>query len=402
MNSRRVVILLENLPYPQDRRVRLEAETLRDAGYEVTVLAPAAPQQSAQEVVRGVSVRRYARGPEGGGRRGYLREYAHAWRHLGALVRRLRGERPIDVLHACSPPDLFFPFAWWLRRDGTRFVFDHHDLSPELFLAKGGTVRSPLYWALRQAERSSFHAADAVLSSNEPMADVARERGWVAPDRVFVVRTGLDDARLEPVEPAVASRRAARYLVAYVGYMDRQDGVEYVLEAARHILHERQRADVRFLLIGDGPHRAKLEQTVSAWGLAPVVEFTGYVQEERRLAGLLTASDVCVTPDPVNAFNRGCTMIKVLDYMAAGRPQVAFGLPETQALAGEAVLIVEANSGSALGEGILRLLDRPELRRRMEGVARERARDLLLWRHSVPRLLAAYQCALGARPRPAA
>jgi glycosyltransferase involved in cell wall biosynthesis len=331
-----------------------------------------------------------------------VREYAHAWCSLVALVRRLRREGRIDVLHACSPPDLFFPFAWWLRRTGTRFVFDHHDLSPELFLAKGGSVWSPFYWALCSAERASFRAADAVLSSNEPMARIARGRGGAPADRVFVVRTGLDDARLEPAEPAVPSRRSARHLVAYVGYMDRQDGIEYVLEAARHILHQRQRGDVRFLLIGDGPHWANLQQLARDWGLATVVEFAGYVQEERRLAGLLAAADVCVTPDPVNAFNMGCTMIKVLDYMAAGRPQVAFGLPETQALAGDAALIVEANSGSALGEGILRLLDQPQLRRQMETVARERARDVLLWRHSVPRLLAAYECALASRSRASA
>jgi len=388
------VILLENLPYPQDRRVRLEAETLRDNGYAVTVLAPSAPLQSELETVEGVLVRRYARGPEGGGRRGYVREYAHALWQLATLVRRLRREGRIDALHACSPPDLLFPFAWWLRRDGTQFVFDHHDLSPELFLAKGGTVRSPFYWALLQAERASFRVADAVLSTNEQMAAVARERGRVPADRVFVVRTGLDDARLEPAEPAWASRRSAQHVVAYLGYMDRQDGVEYVLEAARHVLRARGRPDVRFLLIGDGPHRRSLERTVRDWGLESVVEFAGYVSQERHLSSLLAAADVCVTPDPVNAFNVRCTMIKVLDYMAAGRPQVAFPLPETEALAGEAALIVRGNSGAALGEGIQRLLDEPELRQRMGEIARRRARDGLLWRHSVPNLLSAYRRAL--------
>lgn len=397
MNARRVVILLENLPYPHDRRVRLEAETLRDAGYAVTVLAPRTPQQPLLETVRGVVVRRYNRGPEGGGRSGYVREYAHAWWRLAALLGRLRREGAIDALHACSPPDLFFPFAWWLRRDGTRFVFDHHDLSPELFLAKGGAVRNPLYWALRLAERASFRAADVVLSSNEPMAQVARTRGGVPSDRVFVVRTGLDDTRLEPAEPAPGYRQAAGYLVAYVGYMDRQDGLEYILEAARHILKTRGRSDVRFLLIGDGPHRFSLERTARDWGLASVVEFAGYVSDQRRLASLLAAADICVTPDPVNPFNLGCTMIKVLDYLAAARPQVAFSLPETEALAGEAALIVDANSGAALGEGILRLIDQPEARRRMGEIAHRRARDELLWRHSAPRLLAAYERALGAR-----
>jgi len=176
--------------------------------------------------------------------------------------------------------------------------------------------------------------------------------------------------------------------------MDRQDGVEYVLEAARHVLRARGRPDVRFLLIGDGPHRRSLERTVRDWGLESVVEFAGYVSQERHLSSLLAAADVCVTPDPVNAFNVRCTMIKVLDYMAAGRPQVAFPLPETEALAGEAALIVRGNSGAALGEGIQRLLDEPELRQRMGEIARRRARDGLLWRHSVPNLLSAYRRAL--------
>jgi glycosyltransferase involved in cell wall biosynthesis len=399
MSAPNVVILLENLPYPQDRRVRLEAETLRSAGYTVTVLAPRAPLQPDRETARGVVVRRYARGPEGGGRRGYVREYAHAWRRLAGLIRTVRREGRIDALHACSPPDLFFPFAWWLRRDDTRFVFDHHDLSPELFLAKGGTVRSPFYWALRVAERASFRASDVVLSTNEPMAEVARERGRLTVDRVFVVRTGLDETRLAPAVPATEWRGTARYGVAYVGHMDRQDGIEYVLDAAKHLLNLGGTPDVRFLLIGDGPHRSTLERTVADSGLASVVEFAGYVSDERRLAALLAAADVCVTPDPVNDFNRHCTMIKVLDYMAAGRPQVAFPLPETQTIAGEAALIVDANSGRALAEGIRELLDQPERRRRMGEIARRRAGEELLWRHSAPRLLAAYEKALGDRVR---
>lgn len=397
MEPRRVVILLENLPYPRDRRVRLEAATLRDAGYAVTVLAPAALGEPYQERVRGVEVRRFQRGPEGRGLSGYLREYAHAWWQLARLVREVRTEHPIDVLHACSPPDLFFPFAWWCHRSGTRFVFDHHDLSPELFLAKGGSLRSPLYWALRLAERASFRAADTVVSSNEPMARMARERGGVAADRVFVVRAGLEDARLQRVEPAVQYRHGSPHLVAYVGHMDRQDGVEYLLHAAQHVVHERGRSDVRFLLIGDGPERGALERLAGRWELSSAVEFAGYVTEERRLSAMLATADVCVTPDPVTPFTVNCTMLKVLDYMAAGRPQVAFPLPETEALAGEAVLIVEANSGRALAEGILKLLDDPDLRARMGEAAVRRAKNGLLWRESATRLLAAYERALGVR-----
>src|SRR5207249_2763447 len=357
-----------------------------------------APGQPHRERVRDLEVRRFERGPEGSGRAGYLKEYAHAWWQLARLVREVRAEHAIDVLHACGPPDLFFPLAWWCHRSGTRFVFDHHDLSPELFLAKGGSVRSPFYWALRVAERASFRAADAVISSNEPMARLARARGGVAADRVFVVRAGLEDARLQPVEPALQYRRGSTHLVAYVGHMDRQDGVEYLLQAAQHVVHERGRSDVRFLLIGDGPERGALERLVERWELSSAVEFAGYVDEEDRLTGMLAAADVCVTPDPVTQFNTNCTMLKVLDYMAAGRPQVAFPLPETEALAGDAALIVEANSARALAEGILKLLGQPDLRARMGEAAIRLAKNGLLWCQSAARLLAAYDRALLRHP----
>ncbi len=397
--GRHVVILLENMPYPQDRRVRLESEALLGAGARVTVLAPAGSGQADRERIEGVDVQRFPRGVEARSSFGYVREYGSAFVHFARLLAAVRRDAPIDVLHACTPPDVFFPLAWWARRKGARFVFDHHDASPELYLDKGGSSLSPAYWALRVAEWCSYRAADAVVASSAPLAQFARERGGVEASRVFLVRTGINESRLavrsSPPRPASSSGA----VVGFLGGMARQDGLDYLMDAARIIRHERGRADVSWLLIGDGPERSRLEQETRALGLGEVVRFAGFVADEGQLDRLLADVEVCVTPDPVTSFNRSCMMAKVFDYLTAGRAQVAFPLPETQAIAGDAALFVEPNSAAALADGILSLVDNPVRRREMEESARRRARQCL-WQDSVEQLLAAYGRALAPRQGP--
>jgi glycosyltransferase involved in cell wall biosynthesis len=392
--GKRIVILLENLPYPQDRRVRLEAEALTTAGATVTVLAPAAANQAPREIISQVDVRRFPRHSEGAGLGGYVREYLSAFYHFARILREVRTEGRIDVLHLCTPPDIFFPLAWLYRLNGTRFVFDHHDLSPELFLEKGGTRSNPLYWALRLAEWLSFRSASAVISSSKPIADKAKQRGGLTPDRVFLVRTGVREDLWHEAAAPTMPRHQDHAVIGYIGVMSHHDGLDLLVEAARVIRHELGRADVRWMLIGDGPERAEIETRLADLRMRELFRFTGFVSGETELASLLREADVCVTPDPLTPFNASCLMAKVLDYLAVGRAQVAFPLPETVEVAGTSALYVNENSASAFARRILELVDNPSLRGRLEEEARNRAR-LCRWQHSTQSLLAAYSRAVG-------
>jgi glycosyltransferase involved in cell wall biosynthesis len=387
------VIVVENLPYPQDRRVRLEAEALRVEGATVTVVAPADIDQTARETINGVFVRRFPRGVEARSLWGYVREYAHAWVHVARLLHVLHREQGFDVLHLCTPPDLFFPLALWYRRHGVRFVFDHHDASPELLRVKvgRGALHELAYWCLRAAEWCSMHFADAVIASSEPLARIARGRGRVPADRVFLVRSGSRQSLdLTPQGVPVSQK----HVIGFVGCMGRQDGLEYLVEAARYLWVERGRRDIEWLLIGDGPERENVAGELAKLGMEGSVRFAGFVSDEQRLRALLVDTTVCVTPDPVTPFNVTCAMAKVGDYVAARRAQVGFQLPETEALAGASALLVSSNSGVALAEGILAVLDQPDRRHAMEKAAALRA-PALHWDASIPALVAAYQRALG-------
>jgi glycosyltransferase involved in cell wall biosynthesis len=394
LRGKRVVILLENLPYPQDRRVRLEAETLRSVGATVTVLAPAAANQRPREIISEVDVRRFFRHSEGAGLGGYLREYLSAFYHFARLLREVRAESRIDVIHACTPPDIFFPLGWLYRLTGTRFVFDHHDLSPELFLEKGGTRWSLLYWAIRLAEWLSFRSASVVIASSKPIADQARRRGGLSPDRVFLVRTGVREDLWRETTVEMVPRRKDHAVIGYIGVMSHHDGLDLLVEAARVIRYDLGRSDIRWLLIGDGPERTVIETRIADLRMRDLFRFTGFVSGEAELGKLLREADVCVTPDPLTPFNASCLMAKVLDYLAAGRAQVAFPLPETREVAGTSALYVNQNSASAFAHRILELVDDGSLRRRLEEEARSRAR-LCRWQHSTESLFAAYSRAVG-------
>lgn len=387
---RRVLIIVENLPVPFDTRVWNEATTLAAAGYEVSVICPVAEGfEKRFEVLDGIFIYRHPLPSDARGKLAYVGEYATAtlWQ-LGLAWRVLR-ERGFDVIHACNPPDTVFLIALIFKLlAGKRFVFDHHDLSPELYAVKFGR-RDLVHKLLLRLERWSFQVADVVIATNESYRRVAVERGGVEPVRIWVVRSGPKPERLRFMTPNPALKRGRGYLVGYVGLMARQDGVHLLLEAASHIVHRRGRQDVHFMLIGGGPEIDALRAQSIALGVADYVTFTGRVADA-ELIEMLNTADVCVNPDEVNEMNDKSTMNKVMEYMALGRPIVQFETTEGRFSAQGAALYARPNDALDLADKILALLDDPERRRAMGALGLERVGAELAWKHQAVKLLAAY------------
>jgi glycosyltransferase involved in cell wall biosynthesis len=389
----RVLILVENLSVPSDRRVWQEALALQRAGYDVHVICPVGEKRdrTLYEHREGVEIHRFPLRAAGGGPVGYVREYAEAFWRIRRLARRLAGGRGFDVVQACNPPDLLLLAARPLKRRGARFIFDHHDLVPELYLSRFNRGRDVLYRALRALERQTFRLADVVLSTNGSYKHVAIERGGVAEDRVFIVRNAPDPSRFRPVEPDEDLKRGREHLLAYVGVIAPQDGVDYALRALA-LLHDRRR-DWRAIFLGAGDALEGMKDLTAQLGLDEDVEFDGWAGDS-RIVSVLSTADVCLAPDPKSPLNDRSTMIKVIEYMAMGRAIVSFDLQESRVTAGDAALYAPANDESAFADRIEELLDQPELRARLGEVGRARVEGPLAWRHSEAALLAAYERAL--------
>ena len=394
---RRVLIIVENLPVPFDTRVWNEATALAAEGYEVSVICPVAEGfEKRFEAIDGIFIYRHPLPADVGGRRAYVAEYATAWFWQFYLAWRVLLERGFDVIHACNPPDTVFLIALVFKLMGKRFVFDHHDLSPELYTVKFGR-RGLVYKLLLQLERWSFRVADVVIATNESYRRVAVDRGGVEPERVWVVRSGPRSERLRLMPPNPMLKRGRAHLVGYVGLMARQDGVHYLLEAARHIVHDLGRRDVHFHLVGGGPEIEALRQQSVALAIADYVTFAGRVPD-RELVEMLSTADVCVSPDEVNEMNDKSTMNKVMEYMALGKPIVQFETTEGRFSAQSAALYARPNDARDLAAKVLELLADPDRRRAMGGVGLERIRSELAWQHQAVKLLAAYDAAFSVRP----
>jgi len=387
---RRVLIVVENLPVPFDRRVWHEATTLKNAGYEVSVICPVDKgYEERRETIDGIEIYRHPLPLEGAGAWGFAVEYAAALFWQSVLAWRVFMTRGFDVMHACNPPDLIFlvggVFKLLFRR---KFVFDHHDICPELFVAKYGH-KGVFYKLLEAVERWTFRTADVSIATNNSYRDIAVTRGGMDPDKVFVVRSGPKLERVRLVPPVDALKKGRRYLVGYVGVMGKQEGIQYLLQAVRHIVFDRNRSNVHFGIVGGGPEFERLCKLSEELGIADYVTFTGRVPDQELLEMLSTA-DVCVNPDEHNEMNDKSTMNKIMEYMALGKPIVQFDLTEGRYSAGEASLYARPNDAVDLADKILDLLADKAGRARMGAFGRERVVKELSWSHEAPKLLAAY------------
>jgi glycosyltransferase involved in cell wall biosynthesis len=392
----RVLILVQNEPAPSDRHVWNQATALERNGYDVTIICPRGQDRDRDEYERrdGVEIHRYTPRAAEGGAVSFGVEYLWALRQTRRLARRLARDRPFDLVHATSPPDFMLLSALSLRRRGARFVFDHHDLTPELFASRFGREGGLVHRVTLAAEQIAFRLADVVLSVNESYRKVALSRGRRRPEDVFVVRTGPDLSRFVPREPEPALKHGRAHLLSYVGVMGPQDGVDHALRALAAL--RRRRDDWHATFMGSGDVLEEMRALAIELGLGDVVDFTGWVEHD-FISRVLSTSDVCLAPDPKSPLNDVSSMVKISEYMAMSRPMVSYDLMESRAAAGDAALYArdEEDFARLLDE----LLDDPARRSSMGALGRERAEEMLAWEHQERSLLAAYDRALGLAER---
>ncbi|HVW48017.1 MAG TPA: glycosyltransferase family 4 protein [Solirubrobacterales bacterium] len=390
---RRALLISENAPVPGDRRVGNQSRALVDAGWSVAVICAAAAdrEEPAAETIEGVVIHRYPLRPAASGA-DYGREYAQAVWRIRALVGEQVASAPPDVVHSANPPDFLLLAARSARAAGAAFVFDHHDLMPELFRTRYRRAGLP-YKALLAIERRAMRSADVVISTNESYRRLALGRGGVEAENVFVVRNGPDLERFTPLPPDPALRRERRFLLGYLGMMGPQDGIDHAVLALAE-LDRRREDDWGAILVGEGPVRAEMEALATSHGLADRVEFAGWRGDE-DIRRILSTVDLCIAPDPPSPLNDVSTMIKVPEYMAMGKPIASYDLAETRVSAGDAAAYA-APTPEALGALIDELLDDPARREEMTRIAAARIPSLS-WQHSVEVLLEAYERALERR-----
>ena len=387
--GRRILIIVENLPLPFDRRVWHECRTLVAAGAEVAVICPTGKGYEARhEFLDGVHIYRHPLPLDAKGAAGYALEYGAALWHELRLALKVALRHGFDTIQACNPPDLIFLVAAPFRLFGKRFIFDHHDINPELYEAKFG--RRDLFWRLMLVlERLTFRMADVVISTNESYRRIALERGGKCTEDVFVVRSGPDLGRLALMPPNPDWRNGRQHMVGYVGVMGDQEGIDLLLAAARRVVFDLGH-DVQFVLVGGGPALPDLERMAADLGLGGHVRFTGRAPDE-VLFEVLSTADVCVNPDRVNPMNDKSTMNKILEYMAFAKPIVQFDVTEGRFSAGGASLYARPNDVGDFADRIVELLEDPERRQTMGALGRHRVEAELNWDCQIPALIAAYE-----------
>jgi glycosyltransferase involved in cell wall biosynthesis len=399
-NKGGVLIIVENLPVPFDRRVWLEATTLHNSGYNVSVICPKAPgYEASEETINGVHIYRYHLPLEARSAAAYLIEYAFALFWQTVLSFKVFHNRGFDVLHICNPPDLIFIVALLHKISGGRkVIFDHHDATPELYEAKFG--RRDLYWRLLSvAEKWTFRTADISIATNESYRRIAINRGAMKPERVFVVRSGPSLDRLTTMPADAMWRCGRRFMVGYVGVISKLEGLDLLLAAVDHIVRKRHRTDIQFVVVGSGPEWQSIVRMSIEMNLREYVTFTGRV-DDVTLFTILSTADLCVNPDRVTPMTNISTMNKIMEYMAFAKPIVQFDVAEGRFSASDSSLYARTNDPVDFAEKILTLIDDEQLRATMGAFGLQRVRESLAWHHEEPQLLAAYEALFALQKRP--
>ena len=389
---RKVLILVENLSVPFDRRVWRECNALREAGYQVSVICPKGKNTDTEShaVINGVSIYRYGLYQSTGGVASYLVEYGISLLMTFLLMPVVLLREGFDVIQVCNPPDLFILAAMPYRLLGKKIIFDQHDLSPEIYEAQKGDVKgSMVYKALLFFEHMTYRLSDAVIATNDSFKEVARERGGKKDSDIFIVRNAPSRENIEKAVAVPALRSKATYLLSYIGVMGPQDGIDILLRAVRCLSGDHKRSDFHVLLMGAGTVYEEMKQYAKDLGVDHLVTFTGYVDYDMVMNGIASA-DVCVCPDPLTPMNDKSTLVKIIEYMSVGRPIVAFDLKETRKSAADAAVYARPNDENHFAEQIHRLLGSAEMRTIMGRIGRERVETMLSWEHSKEALYAAY------------
>ena len=388
-------MLLENAGIPEDHRVVREAKALMELGCEITIICPTVGRQPWYESVGGIHVYRFPNSFSPSGLLGYVWEYGYSLTMFSLLACWVCLRRGFDVVHVHTPPDLTALVAIAFQVIGKRFVFDHHDLSPELYLARrGDETPNFLYRLLRFFERIACRRADRLIATNQTQQQVQIARAGAQPAHCYIVRNGPDEAFLRNTPDPIAFALAEKIILGYVGIIGVQDGVDYMVRMVQDLKHRHQRTDFLAVIIGHGPALSDLKQLSKELDVENLIRFTGRVPFEevpRHIAGF----DICLTPDPSNPYNDSCTTIKTMEYMAMRKPTVCFRTKENEVTAGPAALYADDNDIVQFTDLVVQLMDHPEQRSRMGQLARKRVEESLTWDRQAGQLQRLYRDLLG-------
>lgn len=391
LEAKHILIIVENLPVPFDRRVWQEATTLKESGADVSIISPKMKgYTSSYEKLDGIEIYRHRLPLEARGAGGYLLEYGAALFWEFVLSWKIFIKKKFHVIHGCNPPDLIFLVALVFKVFKVKYVFDHHDINPELFIAKYGK-KGLFYRMMVLFEKLTFATANFSIATNESYKEIAVRRGKMKEDKVQVVRSGPKLERLKIVTPDVKFKKGRDYLVGYVGVIGEQEGIDLLLESVKHIISLRQ--DIQFAIIGGGSDLERMKRLSSEMGLDQFVDFYGRVPDE-LLVAVLNTSDVCVNPDKPTEMNNLSTMNKIMEYMALKKPIVQYDLKEGRISAQESSLYAEGGDTKDFADKILYLIDNPEIRSNMGEFGYNRVIKELSWTFESQKLISFYKSLL--------
>ena len=394
----RVLMIVENNSYPRDPRVRREAEGLAAAGYLVSVISPALPKQALHEVMGGISVYRYPGPPEASGFFSYVYEYAYSMVAIFVLSLWVFLSRGFDVMHAANPPDTLVFIAAFYKLLGKRFIFDHHDLAPEMYYARfEGQGNRWVYRVLFWFEKLSCRVADQVIATNQSYKEIEMKRYQIPEERITIVRNGPEPNTMPLGKIDNALRKKAGTILAFAGSIGGHDGVDLLLKSLRHLVYDLDKRDVLCVIVGDGDLLPQLKSLARQLELDDYVWFTGWVDDPVAYIGYISTADICVEPTPLNRYNDASTTIKIMEYMALAKPIVAFNLLEHRYSAQSAAVFAQPNDERDLARVIAELMDDPQRRLTMGSFGRNRIETELAWSHSLPKLLEVYRRVLPGR-----
>jgi len=386
-SGKHILIIVENLPVPFDRRVWQEATTLKERGAEISIICPQTKEYlSPYEVIDGIEIYRHSLPLEARGAQGYLLEYSAAIYWEIKLARKIYKKKPFQVIHGCNPPDLIFLTAKWFKRKGVKFVFDHHDINPELYIAKFGR-KGFLYKLMLFLEKQTFKNAVASIATNESYKEIAISRGKMHPDKVQIVRSGPKIDRLKLQPPQSKYKKGKKYLIGYLGVIGEQEGIDLLLKSTKYITERRN--DVQVAIVGGGSNLEILKKTSTDMGLSDYVDFYGRVSDQLAI-DILNTADVCANPDKPTEMNNLSTMNKIMEYMALKKPVVQYDLKEGRFSAQKASLYAENTNTEDFAEKMMYLLDNESVRQEMGEYGYKRVLNELSWDYESLKLIDFY------------
>jgi glycosyltransferase involved in cell wall biosynthesis len=389
--NKHILIIVENLPVPFDRRVWQEASTLKENGAEVSIICPRMKgYMSSFEVINGIEIYRHSLPLEAKGAFGYFLEYTTALFWEFVLSWKIFFKKRFHVIHGCNPPDLIFLVALWFKIFGVKYVFDHHDINPELYFAKF-SKKGFFYKVMVFFERLTFLTADFSIATNESYKEIAIRRGKMDENKIQVIRSGPKLDRLKLLPPDKQFFKGRKYLVGYVGVIGEQEGIDLLLESVKFIVL--QRYDIQFAIVGGGSDLEKMKQLTAEKGLNEFVDFYGRVPDDLMIA-VLNSSDICVNPDKPTEMNNLSTMNKIMEYMALKKPVVQYDLKEGRFSAQGASLYALNGDTHDFANKIIQLIDDPELRIKMGNLGYNRVLNELSWDYEKDKLIGFYSWVL--------